>query len=535
MPIFNVRAPDGSIMKINGPEDATDDELIYIAQQNYKPEPTFGQRVKSAFKEGIEQIPQSIEGIKLGAEAGLGFNESAKKKLAEIKAAQEAPSTGIQGLTFKDLEDTYGKEGALAALKKLPTYVAEQAASNAPSMAAPLAAGEAGAMIGGPLVGLASGIGTYGLQQYGQFMQRQAQGAKDVSQLEPGKAAAAAAATAPLGYFVDRLTAGMSSVPANVLGENILSELAKRAGRSVAGRAATGATLGIVAESPTEVLEQMAERWQAGLPLFDEQAKQEYKEAAAGAAALGGIAGGVGHVLGGQHHVDGAHPLAVQAQVLAVALGHEHLQPRSSKEAGRRRVRVQVPRREALVGDVEKGEQAAGSAQLRQLRPLGGRGVNARGVVRAAVQDYDAALRRRLQVRHHACKVQAHCRRVVVPVRLPLHLLVAEDVLVVAPRRVGDVHHLQRRVSGGRAGQLKTQATRRTLPGRKRAMKAAPRRSDPVPCVTQTRGDKACVSALVRDGVFAKGHKCSGERSAQRPQLPPSPTPCPHAPTAPGR
>ena len=91
MPIFNVRAPDGSIMKINGPEDATDDELIYIAQQNYKPEPTFGQRVKSAFKEGIEQIPQSIEGIKLGAEAGLGFNESAKKKLAEIKAAQEAP------------------------------------------------------------------------------------------------------------------------------------------------------------------------------------------------------------------------------------------------------------------------------------------------------------------------------------------------------------------------------------------------------------------------------------------------------------
>ena len=189
----------------------------------------------------------------------------------------------------------------MAALKKLPTYVAEQAASNAPSMAAPLAAGEAGAMIGGPLVGLASGIGTYGLQQYGQFMQRQAQGAKDVSQLEPGKAAVAAASTAPLGYFVDRLTAGMSSVPANVLGENILSELAKRAGRSVAGRAATGATLGIVAESPTEVLEQMAERWQAGLPLFDEQAKQEYKEAAAGAAALGGIAGGVGHVLGGQH------------------------------------------------------------------------------------------------------------------------------------------------------------------------------------------------------------------------------------------
>jgi len=37
MPIFNVRAPDGSLLKINGPEDATDAELIQIAERSYQP------------------------------------------------------------------------------------------------------------------------------------------------------------------------------------------------------------------------------------------------------------------------------------------------------------------------------------------------------------------------------------------------------------------------------------------------------------------------------------------------------------------
>jgi uncharacterized protein YchJ len=58
----------------------------------------------------------------------------------------------------------------------------------------------------------------------------------------------------------------------------IAAELAKRTS-SVAGRATKGATLGIVAEAPTEVLEQAAERWQAGLSLTDDEAKKEYKEA----------------------------------------------------------------------------------------------------------------------------------------------------------------------------------------------------------------------------------------------------------------
>jgi hypothetical protein len=142
------------------------------------------------------------------------------------------------------------------------------------------------------LGGLAAGIGTYGLQQYGQFMRRQAGEAQTPEQLAPGKAAAAAALTAPLGYIADRFTLGIGNIPKKVLGEELAAELARRTGGSLAARVGTGATMGVIAEAPTEVLEQAAERWQAGLPLDNADAKREYLEAAAGAAVIGGIGGG---------------------------------------------------------------------------------------------------------------------------------------------------------------------------------------------------------------------------------------------------
>jgi hypothetical protein len=253
-------------------------------------EPTFLGGAKAAAVRGLESVPESVSGIGLGIKAALGMKEAAGKQAEEIRAQAKAEEGKPQGTSFADLEKAYQEQGLMAAAKKLPSFVTEQALQSAPGMAVPLAAGAGAAALSGPLapiVGPVAGIGTYGLQQFGQFMRRQAEEGKTGETLEPGKAFGTAAVTAPLGYFADRLTLGFGKIPEKILGEQVAAELAKRAGV----RAATGATVGVVAEAPTEVLEQMGERWQAGLPLKGEDAMREYKEAFFGAAAIGGVGG----------------------------------------------------------------------------------------------------------------------------------------------------------------------------------------------------------------------------------------------------
>ena len=253
-------------------------------------EPGFFGGAKAAAVRGFEAVPESVSGIGLGIKAALGMKESAGKQAEEIRAQAQAEAAKPRGVSFEDLEKAYSEQGLMAAAKKLPSFITEQTLQSAPSMAVPLAAGFGAAAVSGPLapiVGPVAGIGTYGLQQFGQFMRRQAEEGKTGETLEPGKAFGTAAATAPIGYFADRLMLGFGKVPEKILGEQVAAELAKRAGV----RAATGATVGVVAEAPTEVLEQMGERWQAGLPLKGEDAIREYKEAFFGAAALGGVGG----------------------------------------------------------------------------------------------------------------------------------------------------------------------------------------------------------------------------------------------------
>jgi hypothetical protein len=298
--------------------DAIENDIL----KRPKEEPTFLQRAKAAAKRGLEEPVESVAGIGLGLKSALGMKEQAGQQAADIRREAAQPKEGPMPTTWEELEQTYGKEGAIEALKKFPTYVAEQILQSAPSMAAPLAVGAGAAALSGPaapIVGPLAGLGTYGLQQFGQFMQRQAQEGATGETLAPGKAAAVAAATAPLGYFADRFALGLTKVPAKVLGEGALAELAKRTGASVAGRAATGAGLGILAEAPTEVIEQIAERWQAGLPLDTEDAKREYKEAFFGAAAVGGVGGAAAHVLGGAPDIERRPDLLKPEQAPPVA------------------------------------------------------------------------------------------------------------------------------------------------------------------------------------------------------------------------
>jgi hypothetical protein len=321
-------------------------------------EPTFLGGAKAAAVRGFEAVPESAAGIGLGIKAALGMKESAGKQAEDIRAQAQAEAGKPQGVSFADLEKAYQEQGLMAAAKKLPSYITEQALQSAPSMAVPLAAGVGAAAFAGPLapvVGPAVGIGTYGLQQFGNFMRRQAEEGRTGETLEPATAFGTAAVTAPLGYFADRLILGFGKVPEKILGQQVAAELAKRGGV----RAATGATVGVVAEAPTEVLEQMAERWQAGLSLKDDEAIREYKEAFFGGAAIGGVGGAASGALRRPQVTPEPEPEAYQPPVSLT--GKTPAEMFQEQAAGRQGMGADV------MGAVREREAAAAKARQNEL------------------------------------------------------------------------------------------------------------------------------------------------------------------------
>ena len=301
---MDVKMPDGKIVS-NVPDNITQSELLrrysLFNQPQEKPEDVgiIGGGI-SALKSGFESFGDIAGGYRLAGKSLAGNLPGVTDEMVEMQKQQPVENPA---LTFADLQRIYKEKGLGSALAQVPKYAVEQTLQSAPQMAVPLAVGEAAAALSGPfapIVGPLAGIGTYGLQQFGSLMQRQGQEKNNPEDINVGKAATAAAIQAPIGYFADKFTAGIGG-----LGEKGViqagKELAARkaageigtAGvvKGVAKRAGVGAIEGFIAEAPTEALEQVLERWQAGLPLDDDKAKQEYLEAFMGAGVSGAFIG----------------------------------------------------------------------------------------------------------------------------------------------------------------------------------------------------------------------------------------------------
>jgi hypothetical protein len=253
----------------------------------------FFEAIPAALGRGFESFGEMTTGLGLAGKQITGQTEEVRKVMAEAKKEkpQEKP-----GMTVADFERIAAEQGFAAAAAQAPKYIVEQVLQSAPQMATPIAVGAAVSPFLSPVGGAIAGIATYGVQQFGNFLMRQAQEKQNPEELELTKAALTAGGTAPIGYFADRFTLGLSSL-GKAAGEQAVKELAARrvageigaagVAKGVAGQAAKGATLGIIAEAPTEVLESVAERYQAGLSLSGEDALNEYKESFFGAAAAG--------------------------------------------------------------------------------------------------------------------------------------------------------------------------------------------------------------------------------------------------------
>ncbi|UOF76779.1 coil containing protein [Caudoviricetes sp.] len=157
MPVYKIQTPDGGLLKIEGPADATDDELIAVARANWKPQQirtwgdAFGDTSKS-IAQGLLDVA-SLPGVAYSAITGDYDTDYLKAIKGTQDVLQEQKSKEIQSRAeslqkkIKDAEGWREKFGvSLVETLKDPTLLADTLTRSAPGM---VAGGVLGRIAGG--------------------------------------------------------------------------------------------------------------------------------------------------------------------------------------------------------------------------------------------------------------------------------------------------------------------------------------------------------------------------------------------------
>lgn len=304
MPIARFQLPDGRIARFEvpvgtTPEQATSMFNSFMAQQE---EP---RRDVGIIESGVAGLKKLLSSQRTALEAPFGAEEAAQRGLTRARALEaETPSQ----LSLEAVKKKYAEEGLFPAagevLRQAPKFIAEQS----PQLAEAFAGGRLGAMAGAPLGPVGSLVGGGAgalapifLQSYGAGAERRA--AEGLAQ-EPGKTALSAAGQTAaeglmLGFtFGGKLVGRMLGIGEKEAAQAIINPATRGlAEESLKKVLAKGGARGALAEIPTEVTQQMLERWQADLPLLSPDALKEYQEAAYGATLFGTPVGAAARVV----------------------------------------------------------------------------------------------------------------------------------------------------------------------------------------------------------------------------------------------
>ena len=303
MPTYSIQGPDGKTYSIDGPPNATREEIIGAIQARLQAQPAPAKpREPGIVESGIAGAKKLLSSQRTALESPFGTEEAARAGLARARELEEKTPSA---LSLERVKEKYAKEGFFPAagevLRQTPSFIAEQS----PQLAEAFAGGRLGAMAGAPLGpggslvgGIAGAITPLFLQAYGAGAERRA--AEGLPQ-DPGKTALSATGQAGLEYaslaipLGGKLMRSILGLPAKEAEQALLSPAARKlAEERLATSIAKGTAGGVLANIPTEVSQQMLERWQANMPLMDDNALKEYSEAAYGATLFGGPFGGVG-------------------------------------------------------------------------------------------------------------------------------------------------------------------------------------------------------------------------------------------------
>jgi hypothetical protein len=305
--------PDGSYVTVR--DDETPEQAFARARKEY-PEAFEVKRVPAEPEEGVGAAfvggtKRALSTARTGLEALISPEEAAREG---VERAEELGQQYAPGASLEAVKQAYAERGLLGGagevVSQIPTALAEQFPQIAATLGGARAGAAAGARLAGPRGALVGGIGGATLpslaQLFGANIERQA-----AEQMEEGKpldisrtrAAAAAAPGAALEVAATFIPLGRTLI-GKVLGPGAEQALARGSSEGIENLAkeglakvlAKGVGVGAAAEIPTEVIQQMLERAQAGLPLTSEDAYAEYGEAAYGAGLVGGPFGAVGRV-----------------------------------------------------------------------------------------------------------------------------------------------------------------------------------------------------------------------------------------------
>lgn len=286
--------PDGTSFKV--PNSMGYDEAMSLAKQKF-PE-AFAEEAPPRKKGVLAQAAKGLESLissarTAGASLTGDADEAAKAGLAR---SRDIGARYEDATDFEKVKRLYEERGILPAageaVSQIPGAIAEQGA-NIASLAASGrlgsmlggAFGTKGKLVGGALGALASGT----TQALGQNVERQAaeqERAGEPVSIDMRKAVATAIPSGALdvaGTFIPfggKIVSKLTGIPAEALLGRSAAQVAKLAEERLAVTLSKGLATGALAEIPTEIAQQMLERYQAGLSLTDASALKEYGETA---------------------------------------------------------------------------------------------------------------------------------------------------------------------------------------------------------------------------------------------------------------
>lgn len=309
MPQYKVNIPGRGLFDVNSPSELTNEQAYAaVAQQLNLPLQTTNQQRFLSPEEAMRQLSPAedetagiFEALTGGTKRLLSSGRTALT--APFVSGEEAALAGIErqqqikerpATSLEAVKQAYEKDGLFSAAGEVISQIPGALAEQAPFIASIFAGAKAGAALPVPIqfkpfTALAGSLLAPFLQSSGSNMERLA--SEQLAKGEKVDINEVGAYGIGLGQAaLERAALGLSGV-SKLLGIDLAKKTAVEgaeeiARKNMAAMIAKGGGKAILAESSTEMGQQLLERYYAGLPLTDDDAKKEYAEAAFGAALL---------------------------------------------------------------------------------------------------------------------------------------------------------------------------------------------------------------------------------------------------------